>query len=114
MFMVPVAVAPQESVAVTVNTFKPISPAAGVPESAPLLETDSQARPFTLEKVSGLPSGSVASPAIDELYEMPTVALVLTTGLLVNAGGRFVSHGLAAPPVFRTTKPINACRFTFE
>src|SRR5262244_686095 len=89
MFIVAVSDPPRPSDTPTVNVFRPWLAAAGAPDNAPLLATDSHAGPFTLEKVSGSPSGSVASPAIEELYARPTVALGLVNGSLVNVGGRF-------------------------
>src|SRR5262249_2134984 len=83
--------------------------AAGVPDNAPLLATDSHAGPFTLENVSGSPAGSVASPAIEELYVRPTVALGLGKGSLVKVGGRL---GPAAGP--RLTNPRHDCRMGAE
>src|SRR5262249_14129650 len=92
MFIVAVSDPPRPSDTLTVKVFRPWLAAAGVPDNAPLLATDSHAGPFTLENVSGSPSGSVASPAIDELYARPTVALGLLNGSILKDGGR-----LAAP-----------------
>src|SRR5262245_33594632 len=95
--IVPVADAPQLSVALTVNTLSPALVAGGVPERAPLLATDNHAGPLIFENVSGLPSGSDASPAIEALYGTPTVAAAFTIGLPLKAGGRLVAHGSAPP-----------------
>src|SRR5512145_2115614 len=105
MFIVAVSDPPRPSETLTVNVFRPWLAAAGVPDSAPLLATDSHAGPFTLANVSGSLFGSVASPAIEELYAWPTVALGLVNGSFVKVGGRLPPP---APP--RMTSAINDCR----
>src|SRR5215475_12494002 len=109
MFIVAMSDPPRPSDTLTVNVFTPWLAAAGVPDRAPLPATDSHAGPFTLANVSGSPSGSVASPAIEELYARPTVALGLVNGSLVKVGGR-----LAPAAALRTTNPINDCRIGAE
>ncbi len=70
-----------------VRVFKPISPAAGVPESAPLPATLNHAGPDTLAKVNGSPLTSFAlSERVAPLYAVSSVALVSIKGLVWNHG----------------------------
>src|SRR5215831_16185385 len=92
MFIVAMSDPPRPSDTLTVKVFRPWLAAAGVPDNAPLLATDSHAWPLTLANVRGSPFGSVASPAIEELYARPTVALGLLNGSTLKDGGE-----LAAP-----------------
>src|SRR5262245_65529728 len=87
MFIVAVSDPPRPSDTLTVKVFRPWLAAAGVPDNAPLLATDSHAGPLTLANVSASPFGSVASPAIEELYARPTVALGSVNGSSVKVGG---------------------------
>src|SRR5262245_9313117 len=109
MFIVAMSDAPRQSDTPPAHLFCARLAAAGAPDNAPLLATDSHAGPFTLENVSGSPSGSVASPAIEELYAWPTIALGLVNGSLVNVGGR-----LGPAAALRITNPINDCRIGVE
>src|SRR5262245_66113419 len=94
MFIVAVSDPPRPSDTLTVKVFRPWLAAAGVPDNAPLPATDSHAGPLTLENVSASPFGSVASPAIEELYARPTVALGLVKGSWVKVGGRLAAAAI--------------------
>src|SRR5262249_18362566 len=109
MFIVAMSDPPRPSDTPTVNVFRPWLAAAGAPGNAPLLATGSHPRPFTFDSLSGSPSGSGASPAIEELYAWPTIALGLVNGSFVKVGGR-----LPPPAALRIISPINDCRIGVE
>ncbi len=101
---------PRPSETPTVKELSPISALPGVPLKLPLDATDSHAGPLVLANVSGSASASLALPAMLPLYASPWVALVLTIGSLVNAGGLFVP----LPPPARKLATIGAVDRRFE
>src|SRR5262245_26145524 len=81
--------APAASRALTTNELNPIFGFAGVPESAPLPATASQAGPLTLANVTASPLGSLAFVAIVPVIAWPTFTSGKKYELLVKTGARF-------------------------